>query len=95
MTSALIGASRPEQVIENIGALKNLGFTSEELAEIDQFAQEGGINLWEKPSSAGDNPACAGSMRRTKPLPHLIFGMATRTSIPRIVARCITRRCGR
>src|SRR5471032_750727 len=52
VTSALIGASRPEQIIENVGALKNLSFTQEELAQIDRFAQEGGINLWEKPSTA-------------------------------------------
>ena len=52
VTSALIGASRPEQIIENVGALKNLSFSAEELAEIDRFAQEGGINLWEKPSTA-------------------------------------------
>jgi L-glyceraldehyde 3-phosphate reductase len=48
----LIGASRAEQIIENAGALKNLAFSVEELAEIDRFAVEGGINLWEKPSSA-------------------------------------------
>nr|WP_306795102.1 aldo/keto reductase [Pseudomonas syringae group genomosp. 3] len=52
VTSALIGASRPEQIIENVGALQNLAFSSEELAEIDSFAVEGGINLWEKPSLA-------------------------------------------
>jgi len=52
VTSALIGASRPEQIVENVGALKNLHFSAEELAEIDRFAQEGGINLWEKPSTA-------------------------------------------
>ncbi|KAB0505350.1 L-glyceraldehyde 3-phosphate reductase [Pseudomonas lini] len=52
VTSALIGASRPEQIIENVGALKNLSFSVEELAEIDRFAQEGGVNLWEKPSTA-------------------------------------------
>jgi L-glyceraldehyde 3-phosphate reductase len=52
VTSALIGASRPEQIIENVGALKNLSFSVEELAQIDRFAQEGGINLWEKPSTA-------------------------------------------
>ena len=52
VTSALIGASRPEQIIENVGALKNLSFSAQELAEIDRFAQEGGINLWEKPSTA-------------------------------------------
>ena len=52
VTSALIGASRPEQIIENVGALDNLSFSAEELAEIDRHAVEGGINLWEKPSTA-------------------------------------------
>ncbi|WP_175938779.1 L-glyceraldehyde 3-phosphate reductase [Caballeronia sp. BCC1704] len=51
VTSVLIGASRAEQVTENVGALKNLEFSQEELAEIDKYAQEGGINLWEKPST--------------------------------------------
>ncbi len=50
VTSALIGASSPKQVEDNVGALKNLAFTPEELAEIDRYAVEGGINLWEKPS---------------------------------------------
>ena len=50
VTSALIGASRPEQVIENVGALENLEFTSEELAAIDAHAQEGDLNLWKRPS---------------------------------------------
>jgi L-glyceraldehyde 3-phosphate reductase len=35
MTSALVGASRPEQIEENVAALDNLGFTEEELAAID------------------------------------------------------------
>jgi len=52
VTSALIGASRPEQIIENVAALDRLDFTTEELAEIDRFAVEGKINLWEKPSTA-------------------------------------------
>ncbi len=52
VTSALIGASRPEQIVENVGALQNLSFSVEELAEIDHFAKEGRINLWEKPSTA-------------------------------------------
>jgi L-glyceraldehyde 3-phosphate reductase len=51
VTSALIGASHPEQIIENVTALNNLAFSAEELAEIDRFAVEGGINLWEKPST--------------------------------------------
>ena len=52
VTSALIGASRPEQIVENVGALDNLVFSAEELALIDRHAVEGGINLWEKPSLA-------------------------------------------
>ncbi|MGE8479534.1 MAG: L-glyceraldehyde 3-phosphate reductase [Pseudomonas shirazensis] len=51
VSSALIGASRPEQIIENVAALDNLAFSTKELAEIDQFAVEGGINLWENPST--------------------------------------------
>lgn len=46
VTSALIGASRPQQVIDCVGALKNPSFTAEELAEIDRYAVEGGVNLW-------------------------------------------------
>lgn len=46
VTSALIGASRPEQVDDCVGALGNCDFTAEELAEIDLFAREADINLW-------------------------------------------------
>ncbi|MEP7053703.1 MAG: aldo/keto reductase [Actinomycetota bacterium] len=35
VTSALIGASRPEQVVENVAALQNLDFTTDELDRID------------------------------------------------------------
>lgn len=49
--SALIGASSAAQVRENVGALDYLAFSAEELDEIDEFAAEGGINLWEKPST--------------------------------------------
>lgn len=35
VTSALIGASRPEQIVENAAALQNAGFTAEELSHID------------------------------------------------------------
>ena len=35
MTSALVGASRVEQVEENVAALQNLAFTTEELTAID------------------------------------------------------------
>lgn len=46
ITTALIGASRPEQVIECAGAAHNLDFTAEELAEIDRHATDEAINLW-------------------------------------------------
>ena len=46
ITSVLFGASSPEQVQENVNALDNLDFTDKELAEIDQHATEGDINLW-------------------------------------------------
>jgi L-glyceraldehyde 3-phosphate reductase len=46
VTSALIGASRPEQIDENVGALSRLDFTSQELQEIDRHAVDSNINLW-------------------------------------------------
>lgn len=50
ITSALIGASKPEQVIDCVGAVQNLEFTSEELTRIDAYADEEAINLWAKSS---------------------------------------------
>ncbi len=38
VTSVLVGASKPEQIIDNIGMLKNTSFTTEELELIDEFA---------------------------------------------------------
>ena len=52
MTSALIGASRVEQIEDAVGALKNLSFSAGELAEIDKHSFDAGINLWAR-SSAG------------------------------------------
>jgi len=37
MTSALIGASRVQQIEQNVAALSNLAFSTEELARIDQI----------------------------------------------------------
>lgn len=48
ITSALIGASKPEQVVDCVGAINNLDFTEAELAEIDRFATDGGLNIWAK-----------------------------------------------
>ena len=52
ITSALIGASRVEQIIELVGALQNLTFAQEELDEIELHAMESGINLWAQSSAA-------------------------------------------
>jgi L-glyceraldehyde 3-phosphate reductase len=46
VTSTLIGASSVGQLEANVAALDNLEFTPEELAEIDRYATESGINLW-------------------------------------------------
>jgi L-glyceraldehyde 3-phosphate reductase len=51
VTTTLIGASSPEQVLENVALLSKLEFTPDELAEIDRYAEEGGVHLWEKPST--------------------------------------------
>jgi L-glyceraldehyde 3-phosphate reductase len=51
VTSALIGASKPAQITELAQAMANLNFTAEELKAIDQNAVDGGINLWQRPSS--------------------------------------------
>ena len=51
VTSALIGASRPEQIVELVGALKQSDFSAAELAAIDQHAVDGGLNLWKRPST--------------------------------------------
>jgi len=39
MASALIGASRVEQIDQNVGALQNLVFSEEEQKRIDQILQ--------------------------------------------------------
>jgi L-glyceraldehyde 3-phosphate reductase len=51
VTTTLIGASSPEQVRENLGLLARMDFTPDELAEIDRYAVEGGVNLWAKPAT--------------------------------------------
>jgi len=46
MTSTLVGASSVEQLEQNLGALRTPDFTADELAEIDRYATDSGINLW-------------------------------------------------
>jgi L-glyceraldehyde 3-phosphate reductase len=50
VTSVLIGASRPEQLEENVKALDNLQFSAEELVQIDQYVADGQLNLWQASS---------------------------------------------
>jgi L-glyceraldehyde 3-phosphate reductase len=52
MTSTVLGASSVEQLEANVAALKNTSFTDDELAEIDKYATESGINLWASSSDA-------------------------------------------
>jgi L-glyceraldehyde 3-phosphate reductase len=46
VTSALIGARNVEQLDNSLDALKRLDFSAAELAEIDRYAQDAGIDLW-------------------------------------------------
>ena len=52
MTSLVIGASSVTQLEDNVRALANTELTDAELAEIDRYAVESGIDLWAE-SSAG------------------------------------------
>jgi L-glyceraldehyde 3-phosphate reductase len=46
VTSALIGASSVAQLEDSLGAVRDLEFTDDELAAIDEHAVDTGINLW-------------------------------------------------
>jgi hypothetical protein len=46
VTSTLIGASTVEQLEDNVAAVNRLDFSAEELAEIEQYAVESGVDLW-------------------------------------------------
>jgi L-glyceraldehyde 3-phosphate reductase len=52
VTSSLIGASSVKQLEDSLGAVDNLDFSDEELATIDRYAVEAGINLWKTSSDA-------------------------------------------
>jgi L-glyceraldehyde 3-phosphate reductase len=40
------------QLEQNVAALDHLGFSADELAEIDQHAVEGSVDLWRTPSTS-------------------------------------------
>jgi L-glyceraldehyde 3-phosphate reductase len=52
VTSALVGASSVEQLEANVAALDRLALSSDELAEIDRYAVDSGINIWARSSEA-------------------------------------------
>ncbi len=52
MTSALIGASKPEQIKDAVGALANVTFSEAELDEIDKRARDAGVNIWKRSSTS-------------------------------------------
>jgi L-glyceraldehyde 3-phosphate reductase len=51
VTSALVGASSVSQLEENLGATARLDFSDDELAEIDRYATDAGVNLWARSSA--------------------------------------------
>jgi L-glyceraldehyde 3-phosphate reductase len=52
VTSALIGASSVDQLEQNIAAVDHLEFTADELASIDLYAVDAGIDLWRTPATS-------------------------------------------
>ena len=61
VTSALIGASSVAQLEENLAAAGQTGFSEEELAAIDRYAVEAGINIW------ADSSAVSATRRSAEP----------------------------
>ncbi len=53
VVSALVGVSRVSQLEDNVGAVKNLDFSEEEIEQINQYAHEGDINIWSTSSDHG------------------------------------------
>ncbi|HTM80703.1 L-glyceraldehyde 3-phosphate reductase [Asticcacaulis sp.] len=51
ITSALVGARTVEQLADTLKSLDNLAFSDQELADIDTYATEGGIDLWKVSST--------------------------------------------
>lgn len=50
VTTALIGASKPSQIVDCVGALAVPDFTAEELGQIEALSVEDGVNLWARSS---------------------------------------------
>jgi L-glyceraldehyde 3-phosphate reductase len=63
VTSTLIGASSAAQIRENVAALDKLEFSADELAAIDRYAQDGGVDLWRLPGTDQPAAGAAGAAR--------------------------------
>ncbi len=48
IASVIIGASRPQQLVDNVKALDNLSFSDEELAKIDDILDQQPAIDWKK-----------------------------------------------
>jgi L-glyceraldehyde 3-phosphate reductase len=48
MTSALIGASRVEQIKDAVKAVENTTFSAAELKAIEEKSGDGGVNIWRR-----------------------------------------------
>jgi L-glyceraldehyde 3-phosphate reductase len=46
VTSALIGARTVKQLEDSLAAVRNLQFSADELATIDRYATDAGIDIW-------------------------------------------------
>ncbi len=52
VTSVLIGASSVAQLEQNVASLHHLEFAADEIAAIDRYAVDAGIDLWRTPATA-------------------------------------------
>jgi L-glyceraldehyde 3-phosphate reductase len=52
VTSVLIGASSVAQLEQNVASLQRLEFAADEIASIDRYAVDAGIDLWRTPATA-------------------------------------------
>ena len=53
VSSALIGARSVQQLEDSLAAVRNLTFSDEQLARIDRYATDAGIDIWRSSSSIG------------------------------------------
>jgi L-glyceraldehyde 3-phosphate reductase len=60
VTTALIGARTVEQLEDSLAATRNLAFSAEELAKIDHYASDAGIDIWRESSTLSTTDVTVG-----------------------------------